>query len=109
MHTKELVRKQNNSSELHSRRQTHLKDQIYQMNTRRLARLNLFFYTSVRDIETLIQFIRLILQLFKAYPNSVQEIEDMIHSEKAKADCNYQTNPQVIIIKCFLLVLRYGG
>ncbi|CAB3988453.1 structural maintenance of chromosomes 5-like [Paramuricea clavata] len=35
-------------------------------------------------------------ELFKAYPNSVQEIEDMIHSEKAKADCNYQTNPQVI-------------
>ncbi|XP_028416800.1 structural maintenance of chromosomes protein 5-like [Dendronephthya gigantea] len=35
-------------------------------------------------------------ELFKTYPNTVQEIEDMIHSEKAKADCNYQTNPQVI-------------
>ena len=35
-------------------------------------------------------------ELFKAYPNSVQEIEDLIHSEKAKADCNYQTNPQVV-------------
>ena len=39
----------------------------------------------------------LILQLFKAYPNSVEEITEMIHNEKAKAECNYQTNPQVMV------------
>jgi hypothetical protein len=38
-----------------------------------------------------------ILQLFIRYPNSVQEIEELIHSEKAKADCNYQTDPQVTL------------
>ncbi|XP_046855168.1 structural maintenance of chromosomes protein 5-like [Xenia sp. Carnegie-2017] len=35
-------------------------------------------------------------KMFSVYPDTVQEIEEMIHSEKAKADCNYQTNPQVI-------------
>ena len=52
----------------------------------------------------------LIFQLFVAFPNSVQEIEDMIHSEKAKADCNYQTNPQVGIdvYKMFIKWLVYN-
>ena len=44
-----------------------------------------------------------ILQLFKAYPNSVEEISEMIHNEKAKAECNYQTNPQVIFCYSFVI------
>ena len=32
---------------------------------------------------------------FAHLPNTVEEIEDMIHEEKAKADCNRQTDPKV--------------
>lgn len=36
------------------------------------------------------------LKEFAHLPNTVEEIEDMIHEEKAKADCNRQTDPKVL-------------
>ncbi|XP_065060120.1 structural maintenance of chromosomes protein 5-like [Rhopilema esculentum] len=35
-------------------------------------------------------------ELFATLPNTVEEIDDLIHEEKAKADCNYETNPKVL-------------
>lgn len=36
-----------------------------------------------------------ISKAFKQYPDTLEEIDEMIHDEKARIECQYQSNPQV--------------
>lgn len=36
-----------------------------------------------------------IAKAFKLYPDTLEEIDEMIHDEKARIECQYQSNPQV--------------
>ncbi|KAL9986165.1 hypothetical protein ACROYT_G000260 [Oculina patagonica] len=35
-------------------------------------------------------------EAFKQYPDTLEEIDEMIHDEKARIECQYQSNPQVV-------------
>lgn len=35
-------------------------------------------------------------EAFKLYPDTVEELDEMIHDEKARIECQYQSNPQVV-------------
>ena len=36
-----------------------------------------------------------ISKAFKQYPDTLEELDEMIHDEKARIECQYQSNPQV--------------
>ena len=40
-------------------------------------------------------YIGLIFKAFQQYPDTLEEIDEMIHDEKARIECQYQSNPQV--------------
>ncbi|XP_068694094.1 structural maintenance of chromosomes protein 5-like [Montipora foliosa] len=35
-------------------------------------------------------------EAFKLYPDTLEELDEMIHDEKARIECQYQSNPQVV-------------
>jgi len=35
-------------------------------------------------------------EAFKQYPDTLEELDEMIHDEKARIECQYQSNPQVV-------------
>ena len=45
----------------------------------------------------------LILKAFQQYPDTLEEIDEMIHDEKARIECQYQSNPQVHVHVMVLL------
>jgi len=47
----------------------------------------------------------LILKAFQQYPDTLEEIDEMIHDEKARIECQYQSNPQVHVHAMVLLTL----
>ena len=47
----------------------------------------------------------LILKAFQQYPDTLEEIDEMIHDEKARIECQYQSNPQVNVLAMVLLTL----
>ena len=38
-----------------------------------------------------------IYQAFKSYPDTIDEMDEMIHSERARAECYFETDQQVVI------------
>lgn len=36
------------------------------------------------------------------YPDTLEEIDEMIHDEKARIECQYQSNPQVECKYCYI-------
>ena len=44
---------------------------------------------------------------FKLYPDTLEELDEMIHDEKARIECQYQSSPQVKIIIVILLLLLF--
>ena len=40
---------------------------------------------------------------FKLYPDTLEELDEMIHDEKARIECQYQSSPQVKTVTLLLL------
>ena len=36
------------------------------------------------------------LQAFKSYPNNIEDMDELIHSERARAECYFETDQRVV-------------